>query len=431
MGIFNKKELKEHKREIESLKEAIEKKGYLETQEQNKFFLEFLKNTPQVNLLNFQETNFEDYIKYYKTNAIVRGIVGTTIAQNVGEIAQYIELVDKDEKEVMNHWALNVLDNPNELDNRRSFITGWAVLRLLTGNSFIYKEETVGSKRQPKELYNIPVNEVNIITGGAYAPLKGFDLKNSGGLKATFTANDIIFSRDFNPDIKSFFGLSPLQAAADYVQLIIKGNQRQNAAVENGGVGRLVTPKDGAYGWTPEQTDDMDKKVNKREFANKTKSIALPVDVHELSDKPADLSLLETSEHAINALCFVYGISVDSFLGQAKYNNAKEAKKAVIQQAAIPLLNIFLGDINKAFKKYPDFKDLKLILNTDKIEILRDSPTEFINALVQANASINTKLEHLGYPKIEQPYADLPLIPLGYSLGDPSQFDVNENNPTA
>ena len=34
--------------------------------------------------------------------------------------------------------------------------------------------------------------------------------------------------------------------------------------------------------------------------------------------------------------------------------------------------------------------------------------------------------EYLGFPRIEEPYADLPVIPMGVSLGDPNAFDFNE-----
>ena len=42
---------------------------------------------------------------------------------------------------------------------------------------------------------------------------------------------------------------------------------------------------------------------------------------------PADLGVSQTMKDAITALCFVFNVPVDLYLGQAKYENTKEAKK--------------------------------------------------------------------------------------------------------
>lgn len=433
MDIFGNKKTAELQRQLSELTQKIEKKGFYGSytqEDQAKFLKQFYQYLPNINLVDFGATNFDDYIKYYKTNAIVYGVVGTTIARAVGELFDYIELQDENKNTVSNHWAINVIKNPNDLENGRAFIVAWAILRMLTGNSLISLEKTVGSKREVKEMYNVPANQFEIISGGAIKPIKGFKLKSDAYLKATFLPEDVIFSRDYNPDINTIYGLSPLQAAANFVQIIEKSMQRQNGALENGGVARLITPKPSEYGFSEEQKDTLDGLMNTKHAGNYTKALTVPVDVHELGDTPADLSILETSKFAINALCFVYGISVDVFLGQAKYTNAKEAKKATYEQAAIPLVNLYLEDIQKSFAKIDvSFKSgkLKFILNTDKVEILRDNINDMINAYTSANASINEKRDLLGLSRIEEDYADKPIVNLGVTFGDPYQIDVNEN----
>ena len=117
---------------------------------------------------------------------------------------------------------------------------------------------------------------------------------------------------------------------------------------------------------------------------------------------------------------------IDVVYGQSKYENAKEAKKAVYEQAAIPLMNEFLEDYT-AFCKLEE--GTKFVLNTDKIEILKAAPTEVMANLTAMGASINEKREYMGYEKRSEPYCDLPAIPLGISLGDPNAFDVQDNAP--
>ena len=149
-----------------------------------------------------------------------------------------------------------------------------------------------------------------------------------------------------------------------------------------------------------------------------------------MGSTPADLSVLETSKNAVTALSFVFGVPIDVFYGQSKYENAKEAKKTIITQAALPRLNLFLEAFTeriRAFDQTFNAKGGRFIVNTDKIDILKNSPIDSMTLLDKAGASINERREYLGYPRITAPYADLPVIPLGVSLGDPNNFDINEN----
>lgn len=193
--------------------------------------------------------------------------------------------------------------------------------------------------------------------------------------------------------------------------------------MENGGVNTLITPKPDSIGSTTGmQTENIRKEMNQNKKSNYNAFLPEAVEVHKVGDTPVDLQVLEASKYAINVLCFVYGISVDTFLAQAKYENAKEAKKQVYEGAAIPLMNEFLED----FTSFCKLKDEKFILNTDKIEILKKSALDQMSVYDKAYMSINERREYLGFPRIEQPYADLPVIPMGVSLGDPNAFDFNE-----
>ena len=108
-------------------------------------------------------------------------------------------------------------------------------------------------------------------------------------------------------------------------------------------------------------------------------------------------------------------------MGQSKYENAKEAKKAIYEQAAIPFVKELLEDLNN----FLQIQEGRFVLNTDKIEVLRD-PKSVIETYNLAGLSLNEKREYLGYPRIEQPYADQPMIQMGTSFGDPSQYNIDE-----
>ena len=144
MDIFGKKEVKALREELQtmnkSLEEKIEKKGYFEspTNLENEFLKQVLQFTNAgLKLVDFSEVDRVQLVNYYKKNAVVRGIIDTTIASAVAELADYIELVDKNKKVIDKHWALDVLNKPNDLENKRKFIKAWAINRLITGDAFV------------------------------------------------------------------------------------------------------------------------------------------------------------------------------------------------------------------------------------------------------------------------------------------------------
>lgn len=409
--------------EIEALRKEI--KGFYDgarnvDNEYLKQVMEF--SNARLQLVDFSEANRDELVRYYKRNGIIRGIIDTTIASAVGELSDYIELVDKDNK-VVNHWSMEVLNKPNDLYNKRKFIKAWAINRLITGDAFVYGLEGVGlNKEQFKELFLIPSHEVEILTGDILKPIRGYKLKSNASFDAKMTPQNTMFSRDYNPTSNSYYGLSKLYSAAYMVQLLEKADKRQNTSLDNGGVNALITPRADATGTvTVMQRDQIREELNRKGRSNYNGFLPDPVDIHKLGDTPVDLGILEASHYAINALCFAYGISVDTFLAQSKYENAKEAKKQIYEMAAIPLINEFLED----YTSFCKLKGMRFILNTDKIEILRN-PKEQLEIMAAAHCTLNEKREYLGYERIEEPYADKPIIPMGVSFGDPNQYDINE-----
>lgn len=445
MGLFDKKEVKALESEVKGLKvevasslemmqeqtraiSQLEKKGYFDNQNaENEYFKQVFKlQASSVKLLDFNTVDRASQVKYYESNAIVRGIVGTTIGNAVGELSQYIELVDKNGKEILDHWAIKLLNRPNDLYSKKQLLKGWSINRNLTGDAFVYGEEGIGlSKGQFKNLYLMNSQDVQIVREKD-TPIIGYTLTNANYLYSTsgLTSKNVMFSREYNTDSTTLYGLSPLLSAASYVQLIEASLKRQNASITNGGVSTIITPKGDELGVTQTQAANVEEELNSKHSGNYSKYFKVPIEVHKLGDTPVDLSILDTSKYAITALCFVYGLPVDVFLSEGKFANAKEYKKSVYEQAAVPMVNEFIGDFNNfcGFTKGEHF-----ILNTDKVEILRDSSTEMMNTYNAANMSINERRGLLGFEPLAVPYADLPMIPLGMTFGYEPVIPIDEN----
>ena len=362
----------------------------------------------------------------YANNAAVMGVVNY-IAENVGEVAKYLELQDKNDNYIENHWVLDLLRHPNDRFNLRRFATAWAVNKLLFGDAWVYAPSAVGKNLgKVSEMYVIPSWRIETDSAGKLQPLKGIVI--AGTSKGEISMNDVFESFDYNLEDGSFFGTSKVVSAAVYLDVIDKGMRRESQSLENGGVANLVTPKGDEAGVLPEHADDLESRFNSKKNVNKTLALRIPVEVHTLGNAPVDLSILDTHKEAVTALCFVFKVPVDLYYGQAKYENAKEAKKTIYEQNAIPLANEFAEDlITFLMKKDKSLAGYRLTVNTDRIDVLKEKSTDVLNNLNLAYCTLNERREAIGYERIEEEYADKPIIPMGVQFGEGMEYDIDEN----
>ena len=362
----------------------------------------------------------------YANNAAVMGVVNY-MAENVGEVARYLELQDKNGDYIENHWVLDLLRHPNDRFNLRRFATAWAVNKLLFGDAWVYAPSAVGKNLgKVSEMYVIPSWRIETNSDGKLQPLKGVVM--SGTSKGEISMDDVFESFDYNLDDGSFFGTSKVVSAAVYLDVIDKGMRRESQSLENGGVANLVTPKGDEAGVLPEHADDLESRFNSRRNVNKTLALRMPVEVHTLGNAPVDLSILDTHKEAVTALCFVFKVPVDLYYGQAKYENAKEAKKTIYEQNAIPLANEFAEDlITFLMKKDKSLQGYRLTVNTDMIDVLKEKSTDVLNNLNLAYCTLNERREAIGYEPIDEDYANKPIIPMGVQFGEGMEYDIDEN----
>lgn len=411
------------KRENESLRAEI--KGFYDQQnELNRLFKQIYPYAGE--MMEFSSVDRGKLLACYQKTDSVFGLINR-IAKRCGEIGKYIELVDaKSEKEIERHWLLDMLRRPNDRYNLQKFLVGWATQKLIYGDVFVYCDKSVGSKRQISGMYLVPGDKVMIDSGGWREPMKGIKLE---GGDTTLTMEEVWQSFYFNPKLDSFYGFSPLEAAAASVEIIRNAKRRQNTSISNGAVNNLITPRPDAMGLVPKDVADLEKELNSEKNINKTKYLRQAIDVHKLGSTPVELGLLDSSKDSVTALCFAYEFPIDLYYGQSKYENAREARRAEYESIAIPMVEEFCDDLllycNKHFK---DTQNLKFIVNRDKIDVLKESPTEILSNLNLMGASLNEKREAYGYSPINKPYANEPMLPLGIQFGE-SVYDINENEP--
>ena len=356
----------------------------------------------------------------YETNAPAWGIINK-IAKAVGEMFTYIELqrwTGSEWKDVEDHWLLDLLHHPNDRYNCQRFGIGWAVNRLVYGDATVYSPVEIGKDRgQGKDMYLIPGHRITIEKGGYKTPIKG--IKVTGGKQSELIEpKDFFMSFNYNLDDTSFFGTSPLVVAAIYLSIIDKGMARQN-----GGPSAIITPKADNLGVMPASADQVTEELNGKDVKGQIKALRTAIELHQLGVSPVDLGILASHKEAINALCFIYDIPVDLYYGQSKYENAKEAKKALYETNAIPLANEFAADFLAHFGMDIEFR---LTVNTDKISVLQDDPADVLDNLDKMHATLNEKREAYGYEPRPEPWADLPMVPMSTVFGGEGVNDIDE-----
>ena len=409
-----------------------ERKGYLYGDNSDNEFLRKLLN------VTFSTTDFGDFGREelyltYRTNSAVFGIIDR-IAKACGEIGQYIELLDKDNQVVENSPLINVLHRPNDRFSLYQFLYAWATNYNVFGDAFVYAKKGIGKDLgNVAGMYVIPSHKVNIEKGDLDQPIKGIKIKGTADLSVINTGQ-YFQSFIYNLDSDTYFGFSPLIAAAYDCQLLKKGKLRMNTSMDNGGVNAIIAPAKDKDGFVvPQAANELEKDLNSNKNANRTMFLRQAVEVTKVGSTPVELGILDGSKDAVTALCFAFGIPMDLYYGQSKYENAKEAKKSLYESAAIPLINVFCNDLmnfvkyDESGKEIKQYAGMKLILNTDKIEVLKASTTEVLTNLNLMNATLNEKREAMGYAEIEEDYANKPMLTLGVQFGDMYSPDINEN----
>ena len=199
-------------------------------------------------------------------------------------------------------------------------------------------------------------------------------------LNSELTPKNVMFSRDYNPDVTTNYGLSPLVSAAKLTYIIDNGLKRQNTTIQQGGVSAIVTPKEDITHGGPTEIakQNTEEDLNQRRDGRHISYMRSPIDVHLLGDTPVNLALLDSSDSAVSALCFVYGYPYALYKSETTYDNQAAAKKILIENIGIPYAEDFL----EKYTKFCRFENGEhWIINTDKIENKKSSVDELIDLM--------------------------------------------------
>jgi HK97 family phage portal protein len=349
----------------------------------------------------YEKTNENDYKRYKAMTS------GTFDAATIHKAAMLqkrslVELHDTD--------LHQLLERPNPAQSYNSWITEMIAFGKLTGNRYIYGigPDTGANVGKYTELYIMPSQIMEIVSGGIMKPVSKYKIEYNGTYE--IDANEICHIKDFNPYYDGtgshLYGQSPLRAGLrslttnnEAVQTGVKYLQNQTAR------GLLMSDEGDINEVQAQQLKDKFRK----QFQGSDNAGDVIITPKKLSWvnfglNAADVSLIEQYNASIKDLCNIYNVPVQLLnnTDSASYNNMKEAKKALYQNAVIPELLKIKDELNRWLA--PKFGD-KLCIEFDfsVIPELQEETDKVVDQLTKAWwLTPNEKRAAMNYGKDEE-----------------------------
>jgi HK97 family phage portal protein len=294
----------------------------------------------------YEKVNDNDYKRYKAMNS---GTLDSSVMHKANYLKKkaLVELQDTD--------LHKLLDRPNPAQSYASWITEIIAFGKLTGNRYIYgiAPETGNGAGKYKELYVMPSQLIEIISGGIMQPVKEYAIEYNGQYK--IPADQICHIKDFNPYFDGsgshLYGQSPLRAGLrsmttnnEAVQTGVKYLQNQTAR------GVLMSDEGDLNEVQAQQLKDKFRK-NFQGSDNAGDIIITPKKLSWVNFglNASDVSLIEQYNASIKDLCNIYNVPAVLLNNteSSTYNNVKEAKKALYQNCVIPELNKIADELNR------------------------------------------------------------------------------------
>jgi HK97 family phage portal protein len=370
--------------------------------------------------------NPDSYLRQgYAGNADVYSIIQKIDSMRKrAKLKLYKKLETEENEEVKDHPLVSYLYRVNESMQTDDFISGFLIYRLVTGNTFVYypKIDAGVNRGRTGAIHIMPSNDVEIVSGGWLNPVKEYMIESS---QQKFDKSEIHHSYFFNPLFgtdRTFYGQSPLKAAA---RILAKQNQAEITELkqfENQGppyiMYRDATGEQTFNRMTDQQQKELSDKVKE---AGSEKKRGLPLILKDkygiinLGRNLADLDIIESSKDGRVILCNVFGFPpVLLGLDAATYNNMKEARKAAWTDCIIPNLKAVENAFNKMLiEGIDEYKDLYFAYDYSEIDELQEGMEIRVQWMKQAGWSKNEIRQATGRYPIQREIMDEPLFNAG------------------
>jgi len=340
------------------------------------------KAASTIPIMVYEKTNEND-LKRYK--AMTSGYVdGSTLYKS--KLIKKSALV-----EVENSDLQKLLEMPNPTQSYATFISELVAFGLLTGNRYIYGigPDTGINMGKIREMYVMPSQIMEIISGGIMEPVKEYSIEYNGSYR--IPADMVCHIKNFNPYYDGtgshLYGQSPLRAGLRSLTMNNEATTTGVKYLQNQTARGVLMSKEGDV--TEVQAQQMKDKFRKQtQGSDKAGDIIFTnkeLTWLNFGLNAADLSLIEQYNASIKDLCNIYNVPVQLLnnTDSSSYNNMKEAKKALYQNAVIPELLKIRDELNRWLA--PKFGERYFIdFDFSSISELQDEADKVVDQLAKA-----------------------------------------------
>lgn len=248
-----------------------------------------------------------------------------------------------------------LLDRPNAAQSYNSWLTELIAFGKLTGNRYVYGIGPDNGPNQGKytELYILPSQVVEIVSNGIMQPVKEYRIEYNGNY--SMPADQILHIKDFNPYYDGtgshLYGQSPLRAG---LRSLTTNNEAVTTGVkylQNQTARGVLMSEEGDLNEVQAQ-QLKDKFRQQYQGANNGGDVIITpkkLSWVNFGLNAADVSLIEQYNASIKDICNIFNVPVQLLNNTeaSTYNNMKEAKKALYQNAVIPELVKLRDELNR------------------------------------------------------------------------------------
>lgn len=430
---------------IEEKQQSTEKKGYYSdhTNSQNEYFRQLYTFVQQsMQLQDIGDVQMRDYFYRLITDPQKANHTASSVIQSItataAELVPYLELQDKHGKVIDKHWSIDLLTQPNDAQTTEELIGAMMLNYLTQGEVFIYANEPMIKTKGQKftSVYVMPSHLINIVSGGLTAPISGYTLRN--GFQTLYSRavpkldpSNTMHAKMPNLSIDTWHGLSRLTAVYTECVIMETAIKRNGAVIKNGGAVTIITPQADPQGievLSPKAKRDFidGVKYADTESNRDSRFLDFPAIFNRIGDTPEDMGIMPILEKCEQAIANQFNYPIDLLYGRSTYSNMSEAMK-MRYIITIPYLQALIT-------KWARFTDcttqgLRWVINTDKIEVLKPSSTEQVNAMRTAGCTLNETREYMGYAPDPNPQSSMPMYQAGFAFMGEDAEPINENEP--
>jgi HK97 family phage portal protein len=332
-----------------------------------------------------------------------------------------------------------ILDRPNDYETFSELVGNHVAFKLLTGNSYIYTQRTTdgANKGVPQEMWLLPADLVELVIQKSFPPrVLAYQIS---GWNAQFNPEDIIHSKEFNPNMdisgSQLYGQSPLKSALGLINRTNSAMMVSTNKFQNGGLESIIYVDDDRFDAAQTKAQAISIREKLREVDETGQRIAVSgfkTGVANLGLSPVELNIIASEQWDLRRLCNIYGVP-SMMMGDSEattYNNMKEAGKALVNRVVIPALKNFREDINRKLKEWGYRTDVQIDFDQTVFTELEEDKGQMVTWLVQLmdrGLPINRALDILGLEKIDNPYYDEPRVTttMGETIEEYESNDVD------